>query len=60
MNVAVLIRSRIVPTLDHREDGWAAVVITCVAITALFVALLGALSLLDRRSPTGSHERQPA
>lgn len=48
------------PFLDHREDGWAAVMITCVAITALFVALLGALSLLDRRSSTGSHERQPA
>lgn len=48
------------PFLDHREDGWAAVVVTCVAITALFVALLGALSLLERRSATGSHERQPA
>lgn len=48
------------PFLDHREDGWAAVMITCVAITALFVVLLGALSLLDRRSSTGSHERQPA
>ncbi len=45
------------PFLDHREDGWAAVVLTCVAITGLFVALLGVLALLDRPSDR-TRERQ--
>ena len=46
------------PFLDHREEGWAAVVVTCTAITALFVLLLGALALLDR-SRTHGVEEQP-
>ncbi|ANH38863.1 FAR-17a/AIG1-like protein [Nocardioides dokdonensis FR1436] len=44
------------PFLDHREDGWAAVVVTCVAITALFVALLGACALASR---LGDRAREP-
>ncbi|MEP7736705.1 Pr6Pr family membrane protein [Nocardioides sp. 31GB23] len=47
------------PFLDHREDGWAAVLVTCVAITALFVALLGALSLLGRSSAQESEPLSP-
>lgn len=44
------------PFLDPREDGALAVVVACVGVTLLFVALLAALSALDRRwaRPTDS------
>lgn len=37
------------PFLDHREDGVAAVVVVCLAITVFFVALLAGAAWLDRR-----------
>ncbi len=37
------------PFLDHRTDGWAAVLVTCVVITGFFVALLAGAAAVDRR-----------
>jgi hypothetical protein len=39
------------PFLDHREDGAGAVVVSCLGVTALFLAVIGLLALLDRRLP---------
>ncbi len=39
------------PFLDHREDGAAAVVVSCVGVTVLFVVLLLGIRYLDRRLP---------
>ena len=43
------------PFLDHREDGWAAVAITCLAILALALALMGAARAVDRRLEAAGH-----
>ncbi|GAA3666377.1 Pr6Pr family membrane protein [Nocardioides ginsengisoli] len=37
------------PFLDFREEGWAHVIVVCVAITALFAALIGGYRWADRR-----------
>ena len=37
------------PFLDHREDGWVAVVITCLAVLAFAVVLMAAALAVDRR-----------
>ncbi len=39
------------PFLDHREDGAAAVAVTSVGVTVLFLALLALASYVDRRLP---------
>lgn len=44
------------PFLDADEDGWGAVAVSCLAVTALFVvAALGATAL-DRRMPAAPRE----
>jgi hypothetical protein len=43
------------PFLDFREEGWGAVVVVCVAITALYTALLAGFRYADRRlAPSGT------
>ena len=37
------------PFLDHSEDGWAAVAVTCLGILTLALALMGAARVADRR-----------
>lgn len=39
------------PFLDPDEEGWGAVLVTVVGITAVFLAFFGAAAWWDRRSP---------
>ena len=43
------------PFLDPDEDGVLAVVVACGGVTALFLAVVGALAALDRRLPERAH-----
>ncbi len=47
------------PFLDHREDGWAAVVLICLGVTALFIGLSVAAWRWDRRGETGRSRTNP-
>lgn len=46
------------PFLDHRQDGWAAVILTCLGVTALFVGLSVAARRWDSRVETGQPRSQ--